>query len=220
MVQFDICDAVISDNDRCTVILKKLATTVHSSLVSNRRKCATYADMKAELESEIIFLSDYGPDMHKTCHAHVAAEQPPEDEDQQNGSAAGDDEEGVPKVDLAGLLAEQAEHILLAARPAGLRFRAPIKRAPGGRFQPRPKAKFSPRVPPLALASRSVPLVAALMARGSAQMQNSQRRSASASTVARRGKGQHMARNPTGANSKAAARPCLLARNIFSELSP
>ena len=72
--QFEFCDGVTFDNDRRTVLLKRLPTTGRRSLVSNLCKCATYVDMKAELESEIIFLSDYGPDMHKTGHAHVAAE--------------------------------------------------------------------------------------------------------------------------------------------------
>ena len=92
----------------------------------------------------------YGPgDVHKTGHAHVATEQPtPEDEDQQNDSTPDDDEEGIFEIDLSGLPAEQAEPILLAARQAGLRVRAPFKRPSGGnRFQPRPKSKFQPRVP-------------------------------------------------------------------------
>ena len=142
--------SVVSEADRRTILLKKLPTTVHSSLVSNLRKVPTHLEMKAELESEIVFLKDYGPgDVHKAWHAHLAAEQPPpEDEDQPSGSTADDDEEGILELDLTGLPAEQAEPILLAARQAGVRVRAPFKRPTGGnRFQPRPKSKFQPRVP-------------------------------------------------------------------------
>ena len=72
---------------------------------------------------------------------------PPEDEKEY-----GDDDqcpEGILEVDFSGTSPEQSEPILLAARQAGLRVRQPFKRAPGGgnRFQPRPKAKFQPRVP-------------------------------------------------------------------------
>ena len=115
---------------------------MHSSLVSSLRKCRTYTEMKAQLEDEIVFLSDYGPDMGKSGHAHVAAEQPPQEDEEQDGE---DDQcpEGVLEVDLAGLPIEQAEHIPLAARQAGLRVRQPFRRAPGGgggRFQPMPEA--------------------------------------------------------------------------------
>ena len=39
---FELCGGVISGDDRRTVLLKKLPTTVHSSLVSSLRKCVTY----------------------------------------------------------------------------------------------------------------------------------------------------------------------------------
>ena len=97
--------------------------------MSSLRKCVTYVGMKAQLEDEITFLSDYGPDMGKSGHAHVAAEQlVPEDEEQE-----GEDDqcpEGVLEIDLAGLPTEQAEYILLAARTAGLRIRQPLSLRP------------------------------------------------------------------------------------------
>ena len=65
MKQFELCDGVLSEADRLTILLKKLPTTVHSSLVSNLRKLPTYIEMKAELLSEIVCLKDYGPgDVH------------------------------------------------------------------------------------------------------------------------------------------------------------
>ena len=147
--QFELCDGVLSEADRRTILLKKLPTTVHSSLVSNLRQVPTYIEKNAELESEIVLLKNYGPgDVHKTGHAHLAAEQPtPEDEDQQNDSTADDDddEEGILEIDFSGLPAEQAELILLAARQAGLRLRSLFKRpSVGNRFQLRPKSKFQP----------------------------------------------------------------------------
>ena len=58
-----------SEADRRTILLKKLPTTVHSPLVSNLRKVPTYIEMKAELESEIVFLQDYGPGgVHRAGH--------------------------------------------------------------------------------------------------------------------------------------------------------
>ena len=76
--QFKLCDGVLSEEDRRTILLKKLPTAVNSSLVSNLRKVPIYIEMKAELESEIVFLKDYGPgDVHKAGHAHLAAEQSP-----------------------------------------------------------------------------------------------------------------------------------------------
>ena len=59
--QFELCDGVLSEADQRTILWKKLPTTVHSSLVSNLRKVLTYIEMKAELESEMVFLKDYGP---------------------------------------------------------------------------------------------------------------------------------------------------------------
>ena len=127
-----------------------MPTTVLSSLVSSLRKCRTYTEMKAQLEDEIVFLSDCGPDMGKSGHANVAVEQPPQEDKEQDRE---DDQcpEGVLEVDLAGFPTEQAEQILLAARQAGLRVWQPFRRAPGGggggRFQPKPKAKVPPRLP-------------------------------------------------------------------------
>ena len=120
MEQFERCDGVVSDNDRRTVLLEKLPTTVHSSLVSSLRKCATYVDMKAKWEAEIVFLSDCGLDMGKSGHAHFAAEQPAQDDEKLEGE---DDQrpKGVLEFDLAGPPTKQAEHILVAARQAGVR---------------------------------------------------------------------------------------------------
>ena len=104
--------------------------------------------MRAEIESGITFTRDYGLGS-AAGHAHVAEEQTPQEDEEDHGD---DDQcpEGVLEVDLSGMSPEQSEPILLAARQAGLRVRQPFKRAPGGggnRFQPRPKAKFPPRVP-------------------------------------------------------------------------
>ena len=148
--QFELLECVLSESDMRTILLKKLPTTVPSSMVSSFRRFSTYIEMKAELESEIVLLKDYGPGVvHRTGHAQLAAEQALlEDEDQQDGTTAGEDEEGILELDLSGLPAEQAEPILLAARQAGLRVRAPFRRpSSGNKFQPRPKAKIHPRVP-------------------------------------------------------------------------
>ena len=93
-----------------------------------------------------MFIRDYGSGS-AAGHAHIADEQsPPEGEEQ--GSTAGDDEEGILELDLSGLSPEQSEPILLAARQAGFKVRAPFRRTSGGnQFQPKPKYKVQPRVP-------------------------------------------------------------------------
>ena len=58
--EFELCDGVITDNDRRTILLKKLRTTVHSSLVSSLRTCPTYREMKKELNAEMISISKTG----------------------------------------------------------------------------------------------------------------------------------------------------------------
>ena len=65
--QFELCGGVISDDDRRAVLLKKLPATVHSSLVSSLRKCRTYTGMKAQLEDEMVFLSDEHPTPRTCC---------------------------------------------------------------------------------------------------------------------------------------------------------
>ena len=50
---FELCEGVITDNDRRTVLLKTLPSTVHSSLVSSLRKGESYEAMKKELDAEI-----------------------------------------------------------------------------------------------------------------------------------------------------------------------
>ena len=47
--EFGLCDGVMTDNDRRTLPLKKLRSTVRSSLVSSLRKCESYEAMKKEL---------------------------------------------------------------------------------------------------------------------------------------------------------------------------
>ena len=100
-----------------------------------------YADMKAEIESEITFTREYGLGS-AAGQAHIAEEQMPQEDEEKYGD---DDQcpEGVLEIDLSGMSAEQSEPILLAARQAGMRVRQPFKRAPGGggsgnRFQPKP----------------------------------------------------------------------------------
>ena len=56
--EFELCGGNISESDKRTILLKKLPTTVHSSMVSSLRKCTTYEAMKSELEAEITFLRD------------------------------------------------------------------------------------------------------------------------------------------------------------------
>ena len=70
--QFELCDGVLSESHRRTILRKKLPTIVPSSMVSSLRRFSTYIEMKAELESESVFLKDYGPgDVHRTGHAHL-----------------------------------------------------------------------------------------------------------------------------------------------------
>ena len=62
------------DNGRRTVLLKKLASTTHISLVSSLWKCPTYAEMKKELDAEVTSLRDFKPD-RGSGSARLAAEQ-------------------------------------------------------------------------------------------------------------------------------------------------
>ena len=71
MEEFELCDGVITDNDRRTILLKKLPATVHSFLVSSLRKCPSYREMKKEFNAEITFFKDYGPDINKTSSAQL-----------------------------------------------------------------------------------------------------------------------------------------------------
>ena len=53
----------------------RVSPPLYSSLVYSLQKCETYADMKKELDAEIIFLKDFGLDAGKLSHAHLADEQ-------------------------------------------------------------------------------------------------------------------------------------------------
>ena len=46
---------------------------MHSSLVSSLGKCESYEAMKKELDAEIAFLKDFGPDLGKTGNLVFAA---------------------------------------------------------------------------------------------------------------------------------------------------
>ena len=59
--EYELCGGTVTEADKRTILLKKLPTTVFSSLVSSLRKCADYDAMKADLEAEIVFLKDFGP---------------------------------------------------------------------------------------------------------------------------------------------------------------
>ena len=48
--KFELCGGVITDSGRRTVLLKRLPSTVHSSLVSSLRRCPTFGDMKEQLD--------------------------------------------------------------------------------------------------------------------------------------------------------------------------
>ena len=57
MEQFEFCQGVLTEADRQTILLRKLPTSISSSLLSNLRKIPTYVDMKAEIESEIVLVT-------------------------------------------------------------------------------------------------------------------------------------------------------------------
>ena len=44
--EFELCGGSLSESDKRTIVLKKLPTTVHSSMVSSLRRCPTYEAMK------------------------------------------------------------------------------------------------------------------------------------------------------------------------------
>ena len=140
--QFELCQGVLTEADRRTILHRKLPTSISSSLLSNLRNIPTYVDMKAEIELEIVFIRDYGSGS-AAGHAHVVDEQvPPEEEEQ--GFRAEDAEEGI----LSGMSPEQSEPIRLAARQAGFKVRAPFRRtSSGNKFQPKLKFQPKPRVP-------------------------------------------------------------------------
>ena len=102
--QFELCQSVLTEADRRTILLRKLPTSISSSLLSNLRKILTYVDMKAEIESEIVFIRDYGSG-GAAGHAHVADEQAPPNEEEQ-ASTAEDDEKGILELDLSGMSPE------------------------------------------------------------------------------------------------------------------
>ena len=51
--QLELCEGVLTEADRRTILLRELPTSISSSLLSNLRKIPRYADMKAEIGSEI-----------------------------------------------------------------------------------------------------------------------------------------------------------------------
>ena len=111
--QFRLCQGVLTEADRRTILLRKLPNSISSSLLSNLRKIPTYIDMKAEIESEIVFIRDYGSGS-AAGYAHVADEKAKPEEEEQ-GFTAEDDEEGILQRDLSGMSPEQSEPLLLAA---------------------------------------------------------------------------------------------------------
>ena len=88
-------------------------------MVSSLRKCSTYESMKAELDAEILFLKDFGPDIGKSGRAHAVEEQPPAAEDE-SASAEDEDGEGTIELDLSNLSEKQSHVFLLGARASGL----------------------------------------------------------------------------------------------------
>ena len=65
--QFELCGGVLTEADRRTNFLRKLPTSISSSLLSNLRKIPTYIAMKAEIESEIVFIRDYVRKCSRAC---------------------------------------------------------------------------------------------------------------------------------------------------------
>ena len=126
--EFELCGGVITDSDRRTVLLKRFPSTVHSSLVSSLRRCPTYRDTKEQLDSEITFLKDYGPDF-KTGSAHLATEQAAAHQAFAAEAEEDEDEEGVIVLDLSGVSEEKAEVLVMAARSSGLRVKPPFRMA-------------------------------------------------------------------------------------------
>ena len=72
--EFELCGGSISDNYRRTILLKKLPSTTHSSLVPSLRKCPTCMEMNKELDAEVTALENFKPDSGSGS-AHLAAEQ-------------------------------------------------------------------------------------------------------------------------------------------------
>ena len=50
VAQFELCQGVLTEADRRTILLRKLPMSIISSFLSNLRKIPTYVDMKAEIE--------------------------------------------------------------------------------------------------------------------------------------------------------------------------
>ena len=98
--QYELCDGVLTEADKRTILLRKLPASISSSLVSNLRKIPRYVNIRAEVEGEITFTKEYG--LGSTGgQAHVAASA--ELEQQEDDEDYGDDDqspEGVLVVDL------------------------------------------------------------------------------------------------------------------------
>ena len=107
--RFERCGGRVDDSDKRTILLKKLPTGVPSNLMSALRLCASYDDMKAELDDQISFLQDYGsvPQSKTQQGAHVA-----EAEDQDDVG------EGVV-IYTEDLGDENTQHVLMMAQRNG-----------------------------------------------------------------------------------------------------
>ena len=80
--QYELCDGVLTEADRRTILLRKLPANISSSLVSNLRKIPRYADMRAEIEGEITFTKEFGlGSTGGQAHIAAAAEDQPEDDE-------------------------------------------------------------------------------------------------------------------------------------------
>ena len=79
---------------------------------------------ECELDAEIIFLKDFGPDIGKSGHAHTVEEHAATAEDE---PAEDKDEKGTIQLDLSNLSDEQSHVIMLAARSSGLKVRLPFR---------------------------------------------------------------------------------------------
>ena len=59
--KFELCGGVVTENDKKTVLLKKLPLGIPSSLVSALSREPTYDEMKLALDKEVISLKDWSP---------------------------------------------------------------------------------------------------------------------------------------------------------------
>ena len=104
--------------------------------------------MKEQLDGEITFLKDYGPDF-KTGSAHLATVQAAAHQAFAAEAEEDEDEEGVIVLDLLGVSGEKAEILVMAARSSGLCVKPPFRMAGRKPFAwAKPFARPRPPTPP------------------------------------------------------------------------